>query len=205
MMSDIQVEEKKGFSWLGFLFAPYYYGGYGKFKKGLVLSIIGFMPLTYIFIMIYGGIKAKKELPIGKQDFKWGAAIGLWLIHSIITGTVYSLSPQFQKDIAEFEQAVESTTLSDVSGVWRTDTGGDMVTIDLTKASKHLIINGQTIPVRVNNIDSDNGTISLGVNANNELVTWTIRQIFSNDNSFTLQLTLHEGTQDGLSFVRNLN
>jgi len=29
-MQENQVEEKKGWSWMGFLFAPHYYAGYGK-------------------------------------------------------------------------------------------------------------------------------------------------------------------------------
>lgn len=89
-MSEVQVEEKKGFSWMSLLFAPYYYAGYGKFQKGLVFAIIGFMPLTAIIVNIYAGTKAKKELPIGKQDFKWVAAIGVFLIHSVVCFFVFA-------------------------------------------------------------------------------------------------------------------
>lgn len=66
------MEEKKGWSWLGFLFAPYYYSGYGDLKKGLIFSALsGLIPVIGIVFNIYGGIKAKKELPIGKIDFSW--------------------------------------------------------------------------------------------------------------------------------------
>ena len=87
-------EEKKGFSWMSLLFAPAYYAGYGKFKKGLVFAIIGFMPLTAIIVNIYAGTKAKKELPIGKQDFKWGAAIGVSIIQTVMSSAVFSLINQ---------------------------------------------------------------------------------------------------------------
>lgn len=66
------MEEKKGWSWMGFLFAPYYYAGYGNLNKGLVLAVIsGLMPLFAIVVCVYGGIKAKEELPIGETEFNW--------------------------------------------------------------------------------------------------------------------------------------
>lgn len=82
-------EEKKSWSWLGFLFAPYYYSGYGKLNKGLVLAVIsGLLPLLGIGVAIYGGLRAKKELPIGQVDFKWlnvGIALVILIIVSIIS------------------------------------------------------------------------------------------------------------------------
>jgi len=86
--NEIQIEETSGFSWMSLFFAPYYYAGYGKLNKGLIFAIIGFIPLTALIVNIYAGIKAKKELPIGKQDFKWGAAIGVFLIQVVLTGGI---------------------------------------------------------------------------------------------------------------------
>jgi hypothetical protein len=193
---DVQ-EEKKGFSWMALLFAPYYYSGYGKLKKGLIMAVIGFIPLTAIFVNIYGGFRAKKELPIGKQDFKWGPAIGVFFLHWIITAVVFSFSPQFQEEM-------ETSMLSDVSGVWRADSDGAMVTINLSDESQHVIINENQIPVKVDTIDSDNHVVSLKINANNQIVIWTIQKVFETEDRFHLKLTLHEGSQDELSFVRNL-
>lgn len=116
-----QVDEKKGFSWLSLLFAPYYYAGYGKFSKGLLFAIIGFIPLTQIIVNIYAGVKAKKELPVGKQDFRWGAAIGVLVIHWFIQGSVYYFSPMGQQEINGIEDAaytdtqVENTLIENVS------------------------------------------------------------------------------------------
>lgn len=66
------MENKKGWSWMGFLFAPHYYAGYGQLKKGLLLAVIsGIMPLIAIAVGIYGGLKARKELPIKEVAFNW--------------------------------------------------------------------------------------------------------------------------------------
>jgi hypothetical protein len=66
-MEENQVEEKKGWSWLGFFFAP----GYGNVKKGAIYAIIGAFPLFSLIIGVISGRNARKELPIGKQDFNW--------------------------------------------------------------------------------------------------------------------------------------
>lgn len=66
------MENKKGWSWIGFLFAPHYYAGYGQLKKGLLLAVIsGIMPLVAVAVGIYGGLKARKELPIKEVAFNW--------------------------------------------------------------------------------------------------------------------------------------
>ena len=69
--------EKKGWSWLGFFFAPFYYAGYRRFGKGLFLLFLGLIPIFGLVAYIYGGLKAKKELPIGKEKFSWVNVIGL--------------------------------------------------------------------------------------------------------------------------------
>ncbi len=84
-MSENQVEEKKGWSWLGFFFAPYYYAGYGKVKKGVIYAIIGAFPLFGLIIGIIAGKNARKDLPIGKQDFKW-ANVALTVFLTIASG-----------------------------------------------------------------------------------------------------------------------
>ena len=46
------------------------------------------MPLFSIFTGIYGGMKAKKELPIGEQKFKWvnvGITVVIIIVVSIIS------------------------------------------------------------------------------------------------------------------------
>ena len=70
-MSENQVEEKKGWSWLGFFFAPYYYSGYGELKKGIIFAMLAGIPLVALVVGVYGGLKAREELPIKKQNFNW--------------------------------------------------------------------------------------------------------------------------------------
>lgn len=77
---------KKGWSWLGFLFAGYYYAGYGKLLQGIVMAVLSVIPIFGIAFMIYGGIKAKKELPVKEVDFKWanvGIAFGAAIVAAI--------------------------------------------------------------------------------------------------------------------------
>lgn len=82
--------DKKGFNWMGFLFAPYYYAGYGNVQKGIILAVIAFMPLTQIIVGIYAGKKANQELPILKQEFNWKKAVPVLLLHWVILATAFS-------------------------------------------------------------------------------------------------------------------
>jgi uncharacterized membrane-anchored protein YitT (DUF2179 family) len=84
------MENKKGWSWMGFLFAPHYYAGYGQLKKGLVLAVIsGIMPLVMIAVGIYGGLKARQELPINEVEFNWKN-----VVFTVITVIVVSVISQ---------------------------------------------------------------------------------------------------------------
>ena len=78
-----------------------------------------------------------------------------------------------------------------------------MVTLKLDGKMKSVDINGKEIPVVVRSYDDENKIITLVVD-NNPAIIWTVRQIFDKDGKFTLNLTLQDGTQDDLSFVRNL-
>jgi len=92
-MSENQVKEKKGWSWLGFFFTSIYYAGYGKVGKGIILAIIGLIPLGLLIVGIYGGLKAKSELPIEEQNFNWMYGLILIVLNIIlyIIGTaIYS-------------------------------------------------------------------------------------------------------------------
>ena len=89
------MEEKKGWSWMGFLFAPYYYAGYGKLEKGLVLAVIsGILPLLALAVAVYGGLNAKKELPIKEQEFNWkkmSISLVVAIVVSLISMTVIEM------------------------------------------------------------------------------------------------------------------
>jgi uncharacterized metal-binding protein len=94
-------EVKKGWSWLGFFFMPYYYAGYGLLKKGLLFAcilglLVGVQPewnkIVYVIflllgflILVYGGLNAKKDLPIKKEKFNWLNVFWVWLAYSFST------------------------------------------------------------------------------------------------------------------------
>ncbi len=85
-------KQKNKFSWMGLLFGPYYYGGYNQLGKGIVMALIGFIPLTLLFVHIYAGLKADKQLTVD-GNFNWGKAILVLLVHMLITGvTMYLIS-----------------------------------------------------------------------------------------------------------------
>ena len=91
-MSENQ-EEKKGWSWLGFFFAPYYYAGYGNLGKGILYAILGVFPLFGIIIAIISGKNARKDLPIGKQEFKW-ANVAIIFVLIVVFGFILQLTIQ---------------------------------------------------------------------------------------------------------------
>lgn len=61
-----QVEEKKGFSWMGLLFGGAYYAGYGELVKGLIMAAItGVFLVPGFFVHIYAGVNR----PLKKSIF----------------------------------------------------------------------------------------------------------------------------------------
>ena len=111
---------------------------------------------------------------------------------------ISTLSPAYIEE-------TKTQTLADVSGVWRGDTDGAMIAISLSGKAKVLDVNGTQIPVTVQSIDLDNHIVTLGVALDNgQQVSWALRQLFDKEGRFTLQMTLHDGTQDSLSYVRDL-
>lgn len=89
-MSENQVEEKKGWSWLGFFFAPFYYAGYGQLAIGILFVILWDIPFVGLIVAIYAGLRARKELPIKQQEFQW-KDVGIVLLFNIIFITVVNL------------------------------------------------------------------------------------------------------------------
>ena len=66
---------RRGFNWLALLFHGFYYTGYGKLGKGILLLLITLIPYAFIAVGIYCGLKANSELPVGKQNFSWKSAL----------------------------------------------------------------------------------------------------------------------------------
>lgn len=80
-----EVTKKGGWSWMGFLFSSAYFSGYGKLQKGLIMAVAsGILPIFGIIVAIYGGLKAKKELPIKEIPFSWSKAIGTYVVVVVV-------------------------------------------------------------------------------------------------------------------------
>ena len=101
-MEENNNETKKGFSWLGFFFSAYYYAGYGKLVKGIVLSVLQIcIPIIGTFgVMIYGGIKERKELPIKEVAFKWLNVVIIFIVGSIISFVFMTFLSSFQNSMS---------------------------------------------------------------------------------------------------------
>lgn len=97
--------------------------------------------------------------------------------------------------------------LEDISGVWRAKGDGTMVSIIYADKKVRLLFGEDSLPVSLGEVDSTNKTVNMNVTLiNGKPGVWTIRQIWDKEKtSFHLQLTLHDGIQDDLSFVRKIS
>lgn len=98
----------------------------------------------------------------------------------------------------------EETLLEDVSGVWRTDSKGEMIQLSLSRQLSTMKVDGTSVPISVKQIDTDNHIVSLQISIHGERFIWTVRKIFDRDGNFTLLMTMHNGEEETLGFVRNL-
>lgn len=78
-------------NWYALLFGPYYYAGYGKLAKGVIMALIGSLPLTLILVNLYAAFRANKELPIGECEFNWKYALGTAVVGLLSTGLAFYL------------------------------------------------------------------------------------------------------------------
>jgi hypothetical protein len=80
-----------GWSWMGFLFNIYYYAGYGKLKKAIIMSLLMLLIIPMFIIPFYCGFKAKSELPIKQVPFSWGKVgilVLVYLVAYVVAGIV---------------------------------------------------------------------------------------------------------------------
>ena len=161
------------------------------------------MGIGYLFGWYFSSAKqqvkhVKEKLDNTYQKKGWAKPIGIavaGLAAFVIVAGVAATN--FDSDLQQ------ESALTDVSGVWRANQDGAMVSLKLDGKMKTIDINGKEFPVAVKSFDNENKIITLVVN-NNPAMIWSVRQIFDKDGKFTLNLTLQDGTQDDLSFVRTL-
>jgi len=220
--SDAIPDGIKGWSWGAFLLSWIWAIGNRTW-----VGLFAIVPVVGFIMAIVLGIKGREWAWKNKQwesieHFNrvqrkwsfWGAMIlvGLFVISFVVSFLAAIAIPAYHDYVQRAEQArfnsgssANNAMLVDVSGVWRGDSDQAMVSIDLRRSKGVVNINDIIIPVTVDNVDQGNHIIQLGVTTNDgKKGALVIRQVFGSDGSFTLQMTLPNGTQDGLSFVRNL-
>jgi len=198
----METTTKTKFNWIALLInGGAYYAGYGKVKKGLLMALIGFIPLTVFCVNIYAGFKANKELPVKKQEFNWGKAIGVFLFQGLIL-TVSSvlikgwISEQPQAHVEQNVSQVSSANiLSDISGTWKSEYGETFI-FSLAGEPKLVAVEGDVYPFEVTNIDESRGVVNL----KSGTVDWKISLVEYDDNSFRLKLE-DSDTINTLNFV----
>lgn len=79
----------KEFNWMAFWASSVYYAGKGRYKKGLILAMINFIPLTMLITGIYCGKKANEELT--QKNFNWGVAIGVGVFQFVWSTFIFSV------------------------------------------------------------------------------------------------------------------
>ena len=84
--------QRQGFNWLGFIFGPTYYGGYGAIKKAMVLAVVsGIMPLLQIVVGVYCGMRANRELPVGREPFRWKWAMIVLAVNMAVSVASFAI------------------------------------------------------------------------------------------------------------------
>ena len=107
--------------------------------------------------------------------------------------------------INNLEPSPENMMLSDMSGVWRADSDDSIIKISLANNNKFLNVNEIDLPITVIDIDKNASAVTLFVTLiNKNKVIWTIRQLIDASGNFTLQIDLHDGTKEHLSYIKDL-
>lgn len=219
---------KVQFNLPAFLFGPLYYFCKKMWAKGIVL--LGFLGAVIALIMFIEAV-VQITLPVAlfwivpaifmaqtanydyyrhmkHGDKKWKnmprflskpkPALLAPTAALILLAGMFTLTPRFS-------QAIDALALEKVSGVWLAGSDGTRISIDLSGNQKVLRISGSTIPVSIRDIDNKNNTIIFSVNlSDNRQVLWTLHQVFNESGQATLFLTIHDGAEESLSFIRKL-
>ena len=188
-----------GYSYIAFLLLFIFLPDSDYILRIVYLINIIFL-ISFYFFMGKSQIKYVIEHHYGTYEKKrfiipFGIAIASIILYfGLLTVWELNFNPEIQNE----------ATLSNISGVWKEEPGSSLIYIQLERINKTIKIENKTFPVKVKSFDEENKIISLIVN-NDPKIIWSIRQILEADEkSFTLNITLHNGTQADLAFVRNL-
>lgn len=216
------------FNLLAFLFGPLYYFHKKMWSKGVaLLGFVGLVGVLLLFIeaviqiilpaALFWVVPAIFMAHIANYDYyrhvEHGERTWINMPHFLSKPMSAALVPIVALLLAmsmatltpRFSQAMDTLKLEKVSGVWVADSDGTRISIDFSGNQKVFKIAASTIPVSVRDIDNHNDTIILSVSLNdNREVLWTLHQAIGENNQMKLLLTIHDGTEENLSFIRNL-
>lgn len=84
-------------------------------KKGITfLAISILIPFSNLFVNIYAGIKARKDLPIGQQEFQWKPPLIALTIAIIILSIYMSILGAAFAGVPECDSTEAKSTLTEI-------------------------------------------------------------------------------------------
>lgn len=92
----------------------------------------------------------------------------------------------------------------DLSGVWRGETDGAMVEIDLASKAPSVTVAGNKTPVTIDAVDKENEIVTMLAGNPTMGIKWSAKKVALDDGTFVVHFTTHTGANDTLMFVRNL-
>lgn len=126
------------------------------------------------------------------------SVIGFLLVGIVAGGAAMPMSHDYRRD-------ARVQTLTDISGVWREVGEGTLITIDLGRKPASLTLGERRLETVVKGVDLDTDVVTVEVSGlAPDPVVWSIRQVWQDEGRSTLVVTLHDGQQSALSFVRRL-
>lgn len=100
----------------------------------------------------------------------------------------------------------ENSILKDVSGVWRAEKDGTMITINCDEKMTLFAMGDLVIETSLGDIDKDNSTVNFKVSFKGKPDIITVKQLWDKEHKkFNLTITFPGGIQDNLSFVRKIS
>ncbi|KZN68227.1 hypothetical protein N473_07320 [Pseudoalteromonas luteoviolacea CPMOR-1] len=93
-----QTTNKSKFNWVAFFGSGPYYCGYGNIKKGAAIAAAtGLIPAIGMFLAIYTGFKANKELPVKQVPFRWPLFAAAFTMQTLLLALVIGFTPVGEK------------------------------------------------------------------------------------------------------------
>ncbi|WP_162618028.1 DUF2628 domain-containing protein [Shewanella halifaxensis] len=208
------------FNLAAFLFGPIYYFIKGMWIKGAYLLGALFVFYGFISLAAESGGKLSTGAFLGPNFLIMTFANKDYYRHVKYGDKIWRWMPKWCKSPFSVVPTILSTgllwfvlsynfdflTLDDMSGVWLADSDRAMVIVDLVSANKSITINEKRFPIRQVFVDSnDSSIVSIEVEwLQGQIPIWTLSKLENEDGTFYLDLTLHNGARDELSFVRSL-